>query len=496
MIHALRFFLSSIFIILLFASCEKELSYENGGVITIGNTGGTAKYTLSGTPGVCLSAVVDGNYKAGTALSSSNTIEVTVNVDSIGTYIVTTNTINGISFSGSGTFTNVGEQNIILSGSGTPAAAGTFSFTPGSKGCNFSVTVTGSSSVGTAVFSLGGSPSSCTGFSPAGVYTAGTGLIANNTVSFDVNVTTVGSYSISTAAVNGVTFTKTGNFTAAGSQTVTLQGAGVPTAAGDFTYTVTNAAGSCSFIITTVAAGPVATISFLDCAGAVPSGIYTQGVALSAANNVTIPVTVTTAGSYSVSSTAANGCTFSGSGVLVAGAQTIVLTGIGTPANSGSTSFPVSFGASNCSFLIDFLPGTAPSTDYFRCKMDGIAKTFNVDLKADPTPLFGGYNTVAVSGKVLAGSDEYLDITVNNFSPIAPGTFPHGLVLIFSTSYYRDENSSGWQPGDASSPAFSVIVTSITATRIAGTFSGQYIDLNGTGTNTRQITQGEFSVPF
>ena len=145
---------------------------------------------------------------------------------------------------------------------------------------------------GAAIFTLGGSPSSCTGFVAGGSYTAGTALIANNTVTADVNVTTTGSYSITTAAVNGVIFSTTGNFTTTGAQTVTLQGAGTATVAGDFTYTVSNGTASdCNLIITVVPAGPVASAT-LDCANITSAGSYTQGVALAATNTVSIPVTL------------------------------------------------------------------------------------------------------------------------------------------------------------------------------------------------------------
>jgi hypothetical protein len=348
----------------------------------------------------------------------------------------------------------------------------------------------------TAVFTLGGSPSSCTGFTAAGTYIADIPLVASNTVALNVTVNTIGSYTVNTGTVNGITFSTSGNFTSTGSQVITLQGVGTPTAAGDFTYTVSNGgSSSCSLIITVVPAVSVA-IGTVDCAGVTLSGTYTQGIVLGSDNTVSIPVNVITAGSYSVTTAAVNGCTFSASGILAAGAQTIVLAGSGTPTASGSSDYNFVFGASNCSFSIDFLPGILPSTDYFRCKIDGVLKTFNTDLKADPAEIFSGVNTVAISGIPVAGSDEYLDITVNSLSPVGTGTYPHGLGLVFSTSYNRDENSMGWQPGDNSSPPFSVVVTSKTATRIMGTFSGQYIDLNGTGTNTKQITEGEFSVPI
>ena len=117
----------------LFTSCEKELSEENGGTQT-GVIGGTAVYTLGGSPGNCTTATISGIYKVGTALDASNTITISVNVTTIGTYTISTNSLNGISFTGAGAFITTGEQTITLAGSGTALAAGTFTFAFGTNG--------------------------------------------------------------------------------------------------------------------------------------------------------------------------------------------------------------------------------------------------------------------------------------------------------------------------------------------------------------------------
>jgi hypothetical protein len=58
------------------------------------------------------------------------------------------------------------------------------------------------------------------------------------------------------------------------------------------------------------------------------SGDYTKGVVLNSTNKVTVKVNVTTIGSYSISTTATNGMTFSASGAFsTTGVQTVTLTG-------------------------------------------------------------------------------------------------------------------------------------------------------------------------
>ena len=132
-------FLATIFF---FSACEKEYSVENGGTPDSGGTtGGTAKYTFDGGTGSCTDAVVSGTYTAGTALAATNTVSILVDVDSIGTYIISSSTTNGMLFKGTGSFTDVGPQTITLIGTGTPSAAGTVTLTIGTNGCTFPVTV-------------------------------------------------------------------------------------------------------------------------------------------------------------------------------------------------------------------------------------------------------------------------------------------------------------------------------------------------------------------
>ena len=140
----LKFILVVLISTLSFMSCQKELSFDNAGTpATGGNIGGSAIYTLGDPGGNCGAAIVSGTYTAGTATSSSNTVELEVDVDSLGTYSVTTSTVNGISFAGSGTFDTTGIQSIILTAAGTPIAGGSSSFSAGTGSCSFSVIVTG-----------------------------------------------------------------------------------------------------------------------------------------------------------------------------------------------------------------------------------------------------------------------------------------------------------------------------------------------------------------
>src|ERR1051326_6080256 len=205
-------------------SCQKEKSFERGtSVLSAGSL-------QSGTTGDCLGNIVTGAYKKDTALNSTNYVDIKVDETNAGTYSISTDTINGFYFSGFGTFGATGVNTVRLLGSGTPAAGGTniFTVTYDSTQCTFSVTTLTGGTGGTSVFTLAGSPSACTGATVQGIYTAGVTTNSTNTATIQVDVTTAGTYSIATAAVNGITFTASGSVSSTGTQTIILTANGTP----------------------------------------------------------------------------------------------------------------------------------------------------------------------------------------------------------------------------------------------------------------------------
>ncbi len=195
-----------------------------------------ASFTLAGSPNECTSAMVNGSYSPGVQLTNTNTVTITANVTSIGNYTINTDTLDGISFSASGTFTNTGIQTVALAGSGTPETARNLVFTPQVPGssCTFNLTVVPTGQLATYVLVSG--QNLCIG-SVAGTFAAGTPLSASNTYSLQVYVTVIGNFAIATNSLDGVIFTYAGTFSATGTQTVTLTGSGTPSSAGTFTFT-------------------------------------------------------------------------------------------------------------------------------------------------------------------------------------------------------------------------------------------------------------------
>jgi len=227
-----------IFVSVFFLACQKETSFEKG---TTKASVGSLSVDASGN---CLGAAVSGTYNKDTAIKASNYVDVSVKVDTIGTYTISSDTVNGYYFKATGSFTATGTQTVRLIGGGKPLTTGTNIFTVTYNGtvCEFTVIVTAAIG-GSSVFTI-----TCTGATPVGTYVAGTPLTAANTITLNVNVTNIGSWSVTTApAVNNIIFSGTGTFTATGAQTIVLTGSGTPTAAGTFTFTVTGGTATCTF---------------------------------------------------------------------------------------------------------------------------------------------------------------------------------------------------------------------------------------------------------
>lgn len=91
----------------------------------------------------CGSAVVNGLFVVFTTLGAADTVMLQVNVTTAGAYNITTNTVNGFNFSGSGVFNSTGNQTVTLTGVGAPQSTGTsvFTVTFGSSNCNFNIEV-------------------------------------------------------------------------------------------------------------------------------------------------------------------------------------------------------------------------------------------------------------------------------------------------------------------------------------------------------------------
>lgn len=237
--------------VLLFIACEKEYSEEGGGTAV---AVGTLKSDVTGE---CLPSSIGGVFKAGTNLTSTNYVDVTLDFSTTGTFLIRSDTVNGYHFRGVGMANTVGVTTVRLIGVGKPVNAGTNTITVkyGTSSCSIVLDVL-SAGTGTAVFTPGLSGTNCGTATLAGTYVAGTAVTASNTVTVGVNVTTAGTYNVTIPAVNGISFSGSGVFAATGPQNITLVASGTPTTAGTSTHPFTGSAGStCSFAVVTTAGG-------------------------------------------------------------------------------------------------------------------------------------------------------------------------------------------------------------------------------------------------
>lgn len=467
-------------------SCQKELSYE-------GSDNPAQGSLQSEASGDCLPKTVKGVYEATKALvADSNTITISVDVLQTGSYLITTDTVNGYFFNASGRFTSTGINSVTLKAKGTPFASGinNFRISFDSTFCDVQVTVLPSGAGGPAAFTIqsSGTPASCSGVTASGNYIVGNPLAGSNTVTLTVDVTTIGSYNVTSSTVSGMTFSGSGAFLSTGVQSLVLTGSGIPTGTpGAVTVPVTAGSSSCSFQVTTVAG---ASYSF-DCSTANVNGTYQAGTALTAANTVDITVNVVTAGPYTISSTATNGMVFSASGSFATtGAQSIQLTGSGTPAAGGTFNIPVP-GNTSCTFPVTVT--AAPTVDW---KFTAGTKTYQGEttsataLSVMPPILnfaYAGSNAnsdqvvialVDVSGTINVNENYSTVVSANN---TALFTFIDGTTMENLTT-------------DATrNLTFKVTSHNTTAKTLSGTFSGQL--KSGSG-STLTVTNGSFTCTY
>lgn len=128
---------------LISADKEDTMKIENGAIRTlIGKTGdcmyapktpavdpNAHKAVFDFTNDACDNKVIGGTLTATVPATNANTIKYNVNVTDTGVWNISLNTVDGITYAGSGKFNNPGVQSIILTASGTPTTAGAIDLT-------------------------------------------------------------------------------------------------------------------------------------------------------------------------------------------------------------------------------------------------------------------------------------------------------------------------------------------------------------------------------
>jgi hypothetical protein len=448
----------------------------------------TGAFILGTATDHCTGIAVQGTYTASTAMTATNKVSVPITITNPGTFTLTATpatTDNGVTFSVAGTLVSNGTATVDLAASGTPTAAGAFVYnlSDGTNSCSF--TVTYGAAAPPATFTI-----DCTGATFIGTYQAGASA-AGNTVTISATPTTTGSYSITTPVVNGVSFSGTGTFTTTVAQPVVLTATGTAGATtGSVAYLATGGASTCTFNVTyTAAAGPAAFT--INCGTAVANGDYYRGIALGASNTITLPVTVTTIGSYSISAPAVNGVSFSKTGTFTAtGAQNVTLDGTGTSTAGGDVVYTTTNtnSATNCSFTVtyDFVDLTLAGTPMQMNFYDTAQYYTNASLP--------GYTILEAYGASNLNHDDeiYLDIARTTAPPFATGTYSASGTGYLLAADYIDAAGNDYTvyPGGPAGP-FTITLTTSSATRIIGTYTGTLTDET---TSATKVVSGAFNL--
>lgn len=359
----------------------------------------------------------------------------------------------------------------------------------------------------------------CLPVTVAGVYKTDSTLSTGNYIDVTADITTTGTYTIVSDSVNGMKFTATGTFTTTGINQVRLKGNGKPISAGAHVFKISYNNSICSVPVTVIA--PPAATAVYTIAGAPNAclsmgvyGSYYPGVAVTADNYVNLSVHITKTGTYTISTPIVNGIGFSATGTFTATgiAVPVKLMASGTPTAVGSNSFtPKGDGASNmCSFTIQTT--NKPSSTLFSCKLNGVFYNFSDSLSDyfDTTGTYGGYALQMHGYTRLPPNDLLQNITIfiipNSNRPMTAGVYterdtsvPAGYRLSVSIyAYNPDKSMYAWVQNSVllNNLPMTVNVTSLTPTRIKGTFAGQvttpYVSPALPGT----ITEGVFDLPI
>lgn len=304
----------------------------------------------------CSKITVEGKYYAGKELDATNKMKLEVNVTATGYWNISTNRVNGYSFTGSGTFTTTGIQTVDLLGTGKPTTSGTNLFNI-SANAN---TITSCSAIPVVVEPVSFTVN-CASAVVNGVFKQDEPVTSANTVTLMVNVEATGDTSIQTNTVGGIYFSSGPlSFEELGQQEVVLSAIGTPTTAGTHTYTLSQTPGlvsTCTFDIE-VDSKPVS--YNLICNSMVVRGNYAPNIPMNTTNTISLNVNVEYVGDYTISTNTVNGVSFTASGTFAStGLQEVVLSGNGMPLNGGLHRFTLTTnsttGGNNCNTAIEFV---------------------------------------------------------------------------------------------------------------------------------------------
>lgn len=292
-----------------------------------------------------------GTMRAGDEIQDGTVYQtMRANVTKIGNYNLSTNTINGVTFTAIGNHTSTGaDKPIVFYASGTPTLTGIYNYIS-----NTTPSATFTSTVLAQISSNGlAKISSMSLGNSTGILRSGR-PVENLTQELTVDVTRVGTYSFSTfkdaltlenadLGNNRITYAKSGTFTNTGIQTVVLTASGTPKAFSSESSWTINTTPTVTFtrIVLHGSTNGSGVVTKYEKSGGQIGGNMKKGILVSGVSQVIVTTnqTCSSCGSYDIAATN-NGVTFSAQGNLnVNGSNNITLTASGTPISVGSFSY-------------------------------------------------------------------------------------------------------------------------------------------------------------
>lgn len=175
-------------------------------------------------------------------------------------------------------------------------------------------------------------PVNCSDITIEGSYVSGLTVDASNYLQITLNVKKIGSYNISITTGNGYYFSATGTALDTGFLTITAQAQGKPNNVGTDNLTIKGINLASANCLPHVIVLPPVSNYAINCHSIEVTGNYLKDRSLTSDNVIKMTVTVTTPGSYSISTTNSHGIQFRTSGIWdTAGTKNVVLVGSGAP---------------------------------------------------------------------------------------------------------------------------------------------------------------------
>ena len=241
-----------------------------------------------------------------------------------------------------------------------------------------------------------------------------------------------------------------------------------------------------------------------DCLPVTIYGSYQKDTLLLSSNSVDVQVNFSQLGNYTIKTDTINGYSFSATGTAaIPGLNTIHMQASGRPILPEVDVFHVKFDTSTCQINIIVTGLGAPAVgDSIVGNFNGNHIVFNVnDTARYSLTEVAGYNVLDISGNTNAAGDTSFVIGVGlpGTALLVPGTYDvTQYPANFVGAAYQDAITGATYfvaPGFTATPApvFTVTITSVTATKVKGTFHGAIPDAFGVAPDLSTMT-GQFSV--